>query len=129
MDYSFLILGLFSIIAWHTLQQGRIHLNRLKITRERKCQPPTAIPQRDPIFGLDIVLKIFKSFEERKRNLSLTELVKTYGPTHQSKPYGTTRVFSIEPQNLQAVFATDFGSFGVEPLRLFIFKPFIGRES
>ena len=59
--------------------------------------------------------------------MSMKEQVDTYGHTFQSRPYGTTKIFTIEPRNLQTVFATNFESFGVQPLRLFPFGPFIGK--
>lgn len=40
---------------------------------------------------------------------------------------GSTAIYTIEPKNLQAIFATDFSSWGVQPMRLFAFEPFIGR--
>src|SRR4051812_37425531 len=127
MEYISLILGLLGLLAVYIVQRSRTYFARRRLIRERGCQPPTRLPQKDPIFGLDVVLKVFRSFEERRRNMTLKELVDEYGSTHQSKPYGTTKIFSIEPENLQAVFSTDFGNFGVEPLRLFNFKPFIGK--
>jgi cytochrome P450 len=127
MEYLSVALGLLGLLVAYSIQSAGTYFVRRKLIRERGCQPPTRLPQKDPVFGLDIVFKVFKSFEERRRNMTLKELVDEYGCTHQSKPYGATRIFSIEPQNLQAVFATDFGSFGVEPLRLFNFKPFIGK--
>lgn len=62
-----------------------------------------------------------------RRNISMIEQFGTYGNTFRSKPYGKTRIFTIEPKNLQSVFATDFSSWGVEPMRLFGFEPFVGK--
>jgi cytochrome P450 len=59
--------------------------------------------------------------------MSIKEQFNTYGHTFQSNPYGRTGIFTIEPPNLQAILATDSESFGLEPLRLFFFEPFIGR--
>jgi cytochrome P450 len=59
--------------------------------------------------------------------MSIKEQFDTYGHTFQSNPYGKTGIFTIEPPNLQAILATDSKSFGLEPLRLFFFEPFIGR--
>ena len=124
------------VIAWiatTVLLLGKVLVSlRRFIVRKRKiqehgCRPPLAIPQLDPIFGLDIVLKLFRSLKEDRRNVSLLEQFRTYGNTFQSTSVGRTNISTIELQNLQSVFSTDFSSWGVEPMRLFAFEPFVGR--
>lgn len=91
------------------------------------CQQPPSVPQRDPFFGLDLALHSFKSMKENRGNMSMKEQFEVYGHTFQSKPYGKTIIFTIEPRNLQAVLGTDFTSWGVQPMRLFGFEPFVGK--
>ncbi|KAL8729546.1 MAG: hypothetical protein Q9166_004626 [cf. Caloplaca sp. 2 TL-2023] len=81
----------------------------------------------DPIFGLDIVFQALSSFRSNKRNASLGQQFSTYGTTFQAQVYNTTKIYTIATQNLQSVFSTDFDSWGVAPLRLFFFGPFIGK--
>ncbi|KAI4114096.1 MAG: hypothetical protein LQ338_008053 [Usnochroma carphineum] len=50
-----------------------------------------------------------------------------YGHTFQVRSWGKTTIFTVEPKNLQSVLATDFASWGVQPLRLFAFEPFVGK--
>lgn len=102
-------------------------LSRRKIRAKHGCLPPPSIPQRDPIFGLDLILQFFKALKENRRNLSMNQLFQVHGHTFQSVTLGTTAIYTIEPKNLQAVFATDFASWGVEPMRLFAFEPFVGK--
>lgn len=111
------------------LATGRtlLYLRRRKIIRERNCQQPPGLRQLDPFFGLDVVFRVFRSFRDQRRNISFKEQFDRYGPTFQSQIYGTTKLFTIEPKNLQSVFSTDSGSWGVQPLRLFFFGPFIGK--
>ncbi|KAL8925531.1 MAG: hypothetical protein Q9208_003422 [Pyrenodesmia sp. 3 TL-2023] len=105
----------------------RTQLQRRRIIRERGCRPPPGLSQIDPFFGLDVVVQIFTSFRERRRNASLKAQFDQYGRTFQSQVYGTTKFFTIEPRNLQSIFSTDFDSWGVQPLRLFYFGPFVGK--
>ncbi|KAG6999518.1 cytochrome P450 monooxygenase [Physcia stellaris] len=62
-----------------------------------------------------------------KRNISLGEQFSTYGTTFQYQFFGSTKICTIVPQNLQSVFSNDFGSWGIAPLRQFFFGPFIGK--
>ncbi len=102
-------------------------IRRLRTIRKHGCKSPPAVHQRDPFFGLDIVFEVFSSMKKRKRNVSFEQLFEKYGSTFQSQVYTTKKIFTIEPKNLQAVFATDFDSWGVEPVRLFFFEPFVGK--
>ena len=102
-------------------------LARRKAMLDLGCQQPPSIPQQDPFFGLDLALQSFKSMKENRRNMSMKEQFEVHGRTFQSKPYGKTIIFTIEPRNLQAVLGTDFTSWGVQPMRLFGFEPFVGK--
>ena len=106
---------------------ARKFFERTNTTRKHDCRQPPSIPQRDPILGLDLVLRLYQSMWEDRRNISLIEQFDRYGNTFRSKPWGKTRICTIEPKNLQSVFATDFSSWGVEPMRLFGFEPFVGK--
>ena len=103
------------------------YLRRRKAARDHRCKPPPSIMQRDPLFGLDIVLQLFRALEENRRNISIVQLFAEYGHTFQSRSWRSSKIYTIEPQNLQAIFSTDFGSWGVQPMRLFAFEPFVGK--
>lgn len=114
------------ILIYGTIALQRF-LSRRKTSAKHGCLPPPSIPQRDPIFGLDLILHVFKALKEDRRDLSMKQLFQVHGRTFQSVAFGTTTIYTIEPKNLQAVFATDFSNWGVQPMRLFAFEPFIGR--
>lgn len=103
------------------------HLMRWKAAKDHGCYPPPSIQQRDPIFGLDILLQLFQALKQNRRNSSMKQLFETYGHTFQSRSWSRTKIYSIEPKNIQSVLATDFGSWGVQPMRLFAFEPFVGK--
>ncbi len=128
MAYSTIFL--ITITAFLVLQgisRAQAFLARQKAIRNLGCKQPPSLPQRDPFFGLDLVLQLFRTLKENRRNMSMKEQFEVYGHTFQSKPFGTTMVFTIEPRNLQAVFATDFANWGVQPMRLYGFEPFVGK--
>ena len=124
--YPYLIPILLYVI-FSVVRAFLVRINRRITIRERGCKLPPSVPQLDPIFGLDIVLQVLSSFRERRRNISFKEQFDRFGRTFQSHVYGNTKLFTIEPKNLQSVFSTDFESWGVQPLRLFFFGPFIGK--
>ena len=100
---------------------------RQRVARARGCSPAPSAEQRDRIFGLDSLIQLYQSIRKNRRNVSMRILFDKYGPTFQVNSWSTTKIFSIEPQNLQSVLATDFTSWGVQPLRLFAFEPFVGK--
>ena len=100
---------------------------RQRVARARGCSPAPSAEQRDRIFGLDSLIQLYQSIRKNRRNVSMRILFDKYGHTFQVNSWSTTKIFSIEPQNLQSVLATDFTSWGVQPLRLFAFEPFVGK--
>lgn len=100
---------------------------RRQQTKRHCCEAPPSLPQLDPIFGLDLILGLFKSLKEDRRNVSLLEQFRRHGNTFQVTTFGQAKIFTIEPQNLQSVLSTNFSSWGVEPMRLFAFEPFVGK--
>lgn len=122
---TFPILLLVSILC--ALPQLKRYHRRQAAARDLGCLPPTYAQQRDPIFGLDVVLQLLEALRNGRRNVSLGSLFQKYGHTFQINSWGGNKIFTIEPKNLQAVLATDFASWGIEPLRLFAFEPFVGK--
>lgn len=98
-----------------------------RISRLKGCKSPTSLPQKDPFFGLDVVYaQVFQSHRLRSLNAHLQNLFHIYGHTFQAKPFGNKEIYTISPHNIQAVYATDFESFGVGRFRNFVFKPLLG---
>lgn len=91
------------------------------------CEEPASPPQKDWFLGLDFVYNQLVNIRMNRRNASTRELHEQCGATFQSRFYGTRKIHTIEPENVQAVMSTDFKSWGVQPLRLFAFEPLIGR--
>ena len=66
---------LFVILAFgfYSIPAIRRYIIRLKTIRERGCQPPRFLPQKDPIFGLDVAFRMFKSYREGQRSAKFKE--------------------------------------------------------
>lgn len=73
------------------------------------------------------MLRLFHAVKNYGRNVSLQSIFGLYGHTFQAGSWSRIILFTIEPKNLQSVLATDFASWGVQPLRLFAFERFVGK--
>ena len=126
-----LLISIFTALGISALclcfQKARQYLKRLAIKRQHGCGSPPSTPSKDPLLGLDTVYRMLHSVKKNRRNLSLKEQLELYGYTFQSNLFGKIEVFTAEPQNLQTILATAFEDFGVEPMRLFVFEPLIGK--
>ncbi|MCJ1388059.1 hypothetical protein MMC18_000903 [Xylographa bjoerkii] len=114
------------IVALWVICVARPYLNRRKTIRERGCQYPRSLPQKDPIFGLDVAFRMFRSYDGGQRSRTFQKQHEEFGPTFQSVALGKTRIFTIDPDNLRAIFSTDFKDWGVQPLRLPSWGAFLG---
>ena len=125
-DYQaiLLVLALFSTLYY--LPKVRLYFVRRKAIREHGCEPLRALPSKDPWFGLDVAMRMFRSYSGGQRSLKFKEQHDTYGATFQSVALGKTRIFTCDPTNLRSVFNTDFQSWGVQPLRLPPWGPMLG---
>ena len=124
--YIFLLLVSVYLIVL-SLQSLSLYFRRRRSIRRHGCKPSPCLPQIDPFFGLDTVFQFWFSAQSNRPNASLGQQFSTYGTTFEYQVYSNTRICTIAPQNLQAVFSNNFESWGIAPLRLFFFGPFVGK--
>ena len=55
------------------------------------------------------------------------ERFRKYGTTFQANSWGTTCIHTMDVTNIQAILVQLFDNFGVEPMRLHVGQPFIGK--
>ncbi|KAL9011508.1 MAG: hypothetical protein Q9173_003654 [Seirophora scorigena] len=118
---------LVSLLLLYVLPRTWRYLARQRLAREHGCLPAPGPRLRDPIFGLDFVLEVIQALRKNRRNTTMKSLFEAYGHSFQVKSWGRTTLFTVEPKNLQSVLATNFSAWGVQPLRLFAFEPFVGK--
>ena len=99
--------------------------NRLR--RQHGCQDPPRYKHKDPLFGLDLFLKTGKDYENDCYLPELSKLFETYGNTFEAISMGKRSIYTIEPENLRAIFTSNFTQWGIEPIRLGPMEPFCGR--
>ena len=120
-------LGLLFISILYGVTAARQYFIHRKIIRERGCLPARSLPQKDPVFGIDIAFRMFRSYGGGQRSAKFKDQHDAFGSTFQSVALGKTRIFTIEPDNLRAILSTNFKDWGVQPLRLPPWEPFLGK--
>ncbi|KAI9709132.1 MAG: hypothetical protein M1820_003578 [Bogoriella megaspora] len=123
---------------WETFQMpyesSRILMKRrCELWRRRSlysfhnCKP---IPQYQHADGLRRKLLPKKRADAYTAGQAATftqSLFKEYGKTWLEPSWNRTTIHTCDPKNIQAVTATAFGEFGIEPLRAGLSAPFIDR--
>ena len=114
----------FIVLRWLNDSQSR--RRRLQQEREFQCQPVVTLSRRWWCFGLDVVKDMFNDYRSGTRNSRLHEQFKVLGSTFRTQPSGRARIFTIDVENVKAVFGGSIDEWGVEPIRLEAFKPAFG---
>jgi len=101
-------------------------LNFRQASKKNGCLPPVKYPHKVPL-GLDLFFDQFKAMKRGNTEAAERERFRTYGKTFESTSWGTRCINTMNDKNIQAVLSRSFDDFGVEPMRLHIGEPFIGR--
>ncbi|ORY13521.1 cytochrome P450 [Clohesyomyces aquaticus] len=107
---------LFLILKYlvHSIvQQSRIS----KAKKQHGCAEPPTLPSKDPFFGIDTVRNNLQQMKENRRIRTVYELSHKLGFTFQSWPFGRRVISTVDPRNVQFIFATEAHNFGVAPQR------------
>ncbi|KAF7860542.1 uncharacterized protein EAF02_010776 [Botrytis sinoallii] len=115
------LLLLFSVILCYQLY------TRWKLRRNTpaECQQAPSLPAIDPFLGLDLFKK---SLEMRKQHNILETHSKQhdiYGKTFQALRLGRTTIYTAHPDNLKAIYGTNWKEWGTG--RADAMEPFCGR--
>lgn len=124
---SLALLALLATLGVYVYRKYSHQLRQLRLSREYGCLPAPRYPHKDPILGLDLFLD---QFHAMKRGDTLTTergRFAEYGKTFETNSWGTRSIETMDVKNVQAVLSQSFDNFGVEPMRLHIGRPFIGK--
>ncbi|KXH53146.1 N-alkane-inducible cytochrome P450 [Colletotrichum nymphaeae SA-01] len=103
------------------------HVLRHRMKREYGTLPPKKLPQKDPIFGTDVVLQ---NLDAAKKFGFLALLKKRHteqGQTFTTNTYLRTTINTCDPKLIQTVLSNQFEDFGMGPLRRKSASPLLGR--
>ncbi|KAH9885955.1 cytochrome P450 [Xylariomycetidae sp. FL2044] len=101
------------------------HRLRLKADHHG-CQLATRYRHRDPLFGLDIFLRTADAITNNRFLAEHQRRYDTYGHTFEALNFGSRVIYSVHPDNIQAVFSKHAIDWGIRPLRLHNMGPFCG---
>lgn len=123
-----LVLGTFCVcIVGFLYQRWNRYLKRRDFQRIHHCGPAQRLPQIERIIGVGTMLENIKFWKAKK----LVELTRaryyTAGFTYSATVAGNRTIFTIELQNIKAIFADRFDDFDVGWFRLKAFAPTIGE--
>lgn len=108
------------------LVAGRLLVNRYRHRRQAKawsCRPAPYCPSG--LFGIKAFLDLQRAQRKGRIVYRVRELHEKYGNTFELKVVGNPAVFTVEPENIKAVLATQFNDFGLG-LRPKSFGPVLG---
>ena len=98
-------------------------------TQQKKmgCQPPKVLQHCVP-FGLDLIYELFRADRDKVLPEYLKERFARAGAAIYSyEILNRTTIFTIDPENLQAILSTQFQGFSLGITRRANFSPFLGH--
>ncbi|KAL6713787.1 hypothetical protein ACLMJK_008279 [Lecanora helva] len=121
-------IALFSLVlvALYAHNKAKESYAHRKAARDNGCEPPPQVPSKDPFFGLDVTKKLNKAYQDHRRSELFKEYHDTLGLTYQTTALRKTRIYTIDPDNLRAIFS-NIKDWGVQPLRLPPWGPVLGK--
>jgi hypothetical protein len=116
---------LFLAVFFIAYRLYRAQSLRLKAVRHG-CLPAPRYHHKDPVFGLDIFLR---TGDAMAKNCILDEQQRRYdiyGPTFEALNFGSRAIYSVQKENIQAVWSKNAADWGIQPLRLHSMQTFAG---
>ena len=121
--FTTFIAGLCILIAYYIFKAQQVRI----LARANGCQPPRRYPHKEPFLGLDVFFQTGKALAEHRYLPEIWQRYTKLGRTFETLHFGSRLISSIEPENLKAIWVTNFADWGVQPVRLRYLNPFCGR--
>lgn len=117
-----------SIVAVYILQRTWVELSHRRRAKALGCKPAFKRPGWAPL-GID---HVYRAISALIKYDYLTDEVAVYNEIGQRTTWRQTNMgawfhMTCEPENIQAILATQFKDFELGPLRYGIFEPLLGR--
>lgn len=93
------------------------HIAYINARKAKGCAEPPKYPHKDPFLGLDY-WRNQRDAAQKSQWLSTSKaLFAKYGKTYEINNLGQRMIHTMETENIQSVWATDFNNWGLQPLR------------
>ena len=118
--------GLASYFVYQLFHYILLRYRRRVFAKSKGCLPVPRYPQKDPIFGIDVVLETLKHLKAGGAPQLVVRRYATVGAcTYTSDVMGAKFLHTIEPENVKAILATQFEDFDLPGMRK-VFGPVFG---
>ena len=107
-------------------KQSLLYFKRQRFQKQHQCLPAPKYPQYERWLGLDLMVRNFKSWKAGRLLDQMRSYFRLAGNTYSATVAGNTTVFTIDPENIKAIFADRFNDFDSGWLRRRAFAPAIG---
>jgi len=108
--------------------QLTVGARRRAMIKEHGCLPPTRVPTKDPILGLDLFKATAQSFKEKRALQTIAKRFDDMGVNTITVPsLGRHPIQTIEPEILKTVQSLKFKDWSLGKRRRINFSPLIGH--
>ena len=121
--YPILLLAIFVLYAIGKRIQSAV--TKRQFARRYGCKNVTKFPQSDPILGTDWFLAQLKAYKSNEFLEAAHLRYEKMGLTFSGTTMGRVFLLTVDPENIRAMLATQFGDFGLGP-RIHAMGPFLG---
>jgi cytochrome P450 len=115
-----------ALISWFLYTRVTLYLARQRFKKENGCKPCTAVFNKDPIFGIDVIKTMTSN---SKKHILLEENKKRFekmGNTFHTRAANIPVIATCEPENIKTVLSLKFKDFDLG-LRQNSFSPLLGH--
>jgi hypothetical protein len=124
IDSALLYFLLTTLVSFFVFKKILSSQKNAKFAIARGCKPAPAYPQVKWLNGFDVLPMLLRWRSERKFFRQTGELFKTAGSTFSVRILGTTRVWTIQPENVKAILHSSDFEKGANFMKAF--RPFTG---
>ncbi|KAL8896090.1 MAG: hypothetical protein Q9207_007884 [Kuettlingeria erythrocarpa] len=103
-----------------------LYIQQRKFQERHQCRPAHALPQYERLLGVGLMLENVKSWKAGRLLERLQSRFHRASNTYSATVAGNNVIFTIEPENVKAIFSEQFDDFDVGWIRRRAFAPSIG---
>ena len=111
-------------LIWSFISSLRAYSVRANLSEKLIFKSPK---RKSYALGLYLYFRLRKLFQRHQFVTDQAQINHRHGSTFQTKSIGSTTLYTIEPRNTQAILASNFHAWGLEPTKLAALQAFCGH--
>jgi hypothetical protein len=112
--------------ALYWSRRSELSSSNAPFLKKHGCKPVYRIPQTERIIGYSYFKEQVAAAKDKRFLETLTKRYQKYGSTWSATAMGRVFINTIDPDNIKAILATNFGDFGLGH-RMRTFGPLLGK--